>query len=157
MSWGWDGATAFWLPDPGAMFGWCGWLLSNVNINTKLISHNNVERSDQIPAIVYNGRCVFQYVFERAIVIARFGIGRGELGEWKQPRAGIRSFLHSLVCRQNSKIGSATVFAFRKCFSPSPHTTAVFKKMLQSHLAQRVFRVKTPSQIARGFKMNLRS
>ena len=48
---------------PGAMFGSCRWLLSDVNINTELISHNNVERSNQIPAIVDSGQYVLEYVF----------------------------------------------------------------------------------------------
>ena len=45
------------------MFGSCRWLLSDVNINTELISHNNVERSNQIPAIVDDGQYVLEYVF----------------------------------------------------------------------------------------------
>ena len=50
---------------PGAMFGSCRWLLSDVNINTELISLNNVERSNQIPAIIVdNGQYqVLEYVF----------------------------------------------------------------------------------------------
>ena len=76
-----------------------------MNINTELISHNNVERSNQIPTIVDAGQYVLMYS-NVLMGVCRSISDHSALRDREERNGGIktatsRNSIISLVCRQH--------------------------------------------------------